>query len=479
MALVVAFSACAGQAWPAQALSPVASPPAPRPVANGPPVPLTLIDAVALGLRENRTIRSAYLERVAQRFDLVVARSAFQPRVNIIAGVSRDRAGDLTTRSTTVVPTGTWLLPTGAVVEFSWARSATRAGSARGTAESSAVSVAQPLLRGAGLAVNQAPIRIASLQEQINQLTLKSTVADTVTQIVLAYRTLLQAQESVRLAKSGLARSQTLLETNQALIDAGRMAAADILQTRADVATQRLAVLQAQQQQASAQLSLLRLVSLDLRTDIVAADQVAPERLGVDLEQVIGLALDTRMDVLAQRKAVEQDRESLRVARNNRLWDLSIVAGARRDKTIGAAGILPETSSTVGLQLNIPIGDYTLKQGEVRATTTLRVDEVRLEDLRQSVEAQVRDAAQGLDAAWLQLEAAREARDLAAQAMAFAGEKLRAGRASNFEVLSFEASLRAAEVQELAAGINYLNALTVLDQQVGGTLATWRIDLND
>lgn len=477
--LVLAVSIIAGPAWSASALSPVLSPPAPRPVVSGPPVPLSLTDAVALGLRENRTIRSAYLERIAQRFDLVVARSAFLPRVNIVAGVSQDRAGDFTTRTTTLAPTGAWLLPTGALVEFSWARSTTRADGARGTAESSAVSVTQPLLRGAGLAVNQAPVRIASLQEQINKLALRSTVSDTVTQIVLAYRTLLQAQESVRLAKEGLARSQALLDTNQALIDAGRMAAADILQTRADVATQRLAVLQAEQQQASSQLVLLRLISLDLRTNVVAADPVKPERLTVDGEQVIALALDSRMDMLAQRKAVEQDREELRIARNNRLWDLSVVGGVRRDKGIGAAGLGPETSSTVGVQLNIPLGDYTLKQGEIRATTALRVGEVRLEDLRQAVEAQVRDAVQGLDGAWLQLEAARDARELAAQALTFAGDKLRAGRASNFEVLSFEASLRSAEVQELAAGINYLNALTTLDQQVGGTLATWRIDLND
>lgn len=479
LVLILAVSISAGSASSAPALSPVASPPPPRPVANGSLVPLTLTDAVALGLRENRTIRSAYLERVAQRFDLVVARSAFLPRVNIIAGVSRDRTGDFATHTTTLAPTGTWLLPSGALVAFSWARSTIRAGGARGTAESSAVSVTQPLLRGAGLAVNQAPVRIAGLQEQINKLALKSTVSDTVTQIVLAYRTLLQAQESVRLAQEGLARSQTLLDTNQALIDAGRMAAADILQTRADVATQRLAVLQAEQQQASAQLALLHLIGLDLRTNVVAADRVTPERLTVDLDQVIGLALDARMDVLAQRKAVEQDRESLRIARNNRLWDLSVVGGMRRDKGIGAAALGPETSSTVGLQLNIPLGDYTLKQGEIRATTTLRVDEVRLENLRQVVEAQVRDAVQGLDGAWLQLEAARSARELAAQALTFAGEKLRAGRASNFEVLSFEGSLRSAEVRELAAGINYLNALTILDQQVGGTLATWRIDLNE
>lgn len=42
-------------------------------------VDLTLTDAVFLGLRANRGIRSAYLTRVAQKFDLRVAEDFFRP----------------------------------------------------------------------------------------------------------------------------------------------------------------------------------------------------------------------------------------------------------------------------------------------------------------------------------------------------------------------------------------------------------------
>ncbi|MCA6244207.1 MAG: TolC family protein [Phenylobacterium sp.] len=472
----IALASGPGKAQPV--LSPVRSPAAPTPYAVGAETPLSLAEAVALGLRDNRTIRSAYLERVAQKFDLVVARSQYLPRLNLVGGVFRDRIAGTTSTTTTLAPVGTWLSPTGATAQFSWAKAETR-GDLRGTTETSRLTVTQPLLRGAGLAVNLAPLRIATLQEQINQLQLKATVADTVTAIVLGYRSLLQAQEQVRLARSSLERSTSLLATNQALIDAGRMAAADILQTRADVASQQLVLIQAEQQRATARLALLRLLALDLRTNIVAADPIEPQPVVIDLSEVIALALSSRMDVLAQRKALAQDREVVRVARNNRLWDVSVVASVRHDATTGAAAALAQTSSEVGVQLSIPLGDYSKRQEDIRATTSLRVDEVRLEDLGQAVEAEVRDAVQGVDAAWRQLLAAREARALASQALGFAREKLQAGRASNFEVLSFEAGLRAAENQELAAGVGYLNALTTLDQQVGGTLATWRIDLND
>ena len=68
---------------------------------------------------------------------------------------------------------------------------------------------------------------------------------------------------------------------------------------------------------------------------------------------------------------------------------------------------------------------------------------------------------------------------LAAQTLELERERQQAGRVSNFEVLTYETNLRAAETQALAANIVYLNALTTLDQQLGATLDTWKISLRD
>lgn len=444
---------------------------------------MSLAEAVAIGLRDNRVIKSAYLERVAQRFDLVVAESRFLPRLNIAAGAVATRIGGLSGTISTVSPSVTWLAPTGAQVQFAWARSETRAGGVSSGSETTTLAVAQPLLRGAGLVVNRAPIEIARLQEGINRLGLKTTVSDTVTAIVLAYRSLQQAQEQVRLAENSRQRSRNLLTTNRALIEAGRMAAADIVQTESDVANQDVAVLQAEQARNSAQLAFLRLLAVDLRTNIVAADPIKAEHLAIPLDQVIALGLGNRMDLLAQRKALEQDRQGLIVAKNNRLWNLSAVGSVQNERGIGAAaavsGGLPGTSSSVGLQLNIPFGDYTLRQGEIQATTAVRTAAVRLADLEQQIEASVRDSVQGVELSWRQFEATQRARALAARALDLTRQKLEAGRSSNFEVLSFQADLRAADTQALTATIAYLNALTSLDQQLGTTLDTLRIALND
>jgi outer membrane protein TolC len=97
---MIAMSASA-EAQVSTLLSPVASPTPATPAASGAPVNLSLVEAVALGLRDNRTIRSAYLDRIAQRFDLVVAQSAFLPKLNIVGSVAATRTPEARERSAT------------------------------------------------------------------------------------------------------------------------------------------------------------------------------------------------------------------------------------------------------------------------------------------------------------------------------------------------------------------------------------------
>lgn len=489
LAMLIAAQGSGSQALPAHA--PVASPPSPTPTPNGPRLSLSLADAVFIGLRDNRAVKSAYINRIAEKYDLFVAQARYRPTALITGSAEATRRGGVNDSTTLLSPTASWLLPTGAAFDFGWTHQTTRGQDSRFSSDVATLSINQPLLRGAGPAVNNAPVRLAQLQEVINRLNLKATVSGTVSNIVTAYRSLSQAQQQLVLARQSLERSRAQLVTNQALIDAGRMAAADIVQTQADIAGQQVSLLQAEQQRNSAQLALLRLLAMDLHTDVIASDALDAQPVNVDLEQAVGLALDNRPDYLGQRRSLEQARQSLLIARNNRLWDVSVYGAVQHqsnrgdtlfDSTDGGplvSSALPRTSSAVGLQFRIPLGDYSLRQGEIQASTLVRTQEIQVEDMRQQVEAQVRDAVQGVELAWRQVDAARLARDLAARALDLERERLQAGRASNFEVLTFEANLRSADLQALNAAINYLNALTALDQQLGTTLDTWKIDLQD
>lgn len=46
-------------------------------------IEMTLGDAIYLGLRNNRAIRSAYLNRISQKFDLTVSQDRFNPKLTL------------------------------------------------------------------------------------------------------------------------------------------------------------------------------------------------------------------------------------------------------------------------------------------------------------------------------------------------------------------------------------------------------------
>lgn len=447
-------------------------------------IELSLSDAVYLGLRDNRAIRSAYLERIAQKFDLRVEEDRFNPKLVLSARHLSNRNQDDRYQQTEVLPQTTLQTTFGTRFSLSWSNQLTLADEAGRTRNDGATfAVIQPLLRGAGRDVATAPLRLARLNEQANRLNLKATVSDTITQIISAYREVLRAQEQLQIARDALTRARQLLEANQAMIDAGRMAAFEIVQSEADTAGQELSVEEAANQLDSSRLELLRLLALNLRTPIRAADRLDAQRVDIPLAEALHAAQQQQPSYLTQLIAAEQANINLIVAHNERLWDVSLVGGASqlRDRYSTEAGRVRDRTweGYAGIQVDIPIGDLSQRQGEVRARVEAENQEVRVDEARQSLERDVNDAVRDLGTRWRQYEIAQRARELSWRKLEIEREKLQAGRSSNFQVISFESDLRNAENARLNALISYLNAQSTLDQILGTTLESWDIELND
>lgn len=464
--------------------------PRPTPVTTAapaaPPAAISLPEAVYIGLRTNRAIRGEYLQRVADRFALRVAEDIFTPRLDIAAAVTRNRTGETRQFQTTVGPVVTWDTPTGARLSFGWAAAQTNVrgqpnlGSGQLTFQ-----VIQPLLARGGVEYATAPIRVARIAEQNNRLRLKGAVIDQITAIILAYRTLLTSQEQVRIAGEALRRSRDLVEVNRLLIAAGRLAQVELVQSEASVASLELALLGAQNANEAARLALLTLMAADPASRIVAADRPSAPSVTVSLERALATAYANQPNYLGTLLGIEISRINLDVARNQRLWDLNLVASggnaANRTSVLETVDALGRVRSdfSVGLQVNVPIGYLSREQLEVNAGVALRQSELAVETSRDRVRQQVEDSVRNVDTQRRQAELARRARELSVQQLESELVKLQAGRSSNFQVVSFQAALQQAESAELGAVIGYLNALNILDQVLGTTLDTWRIELND
>lgn len=443
-------------------------------------VDLTLSDAIYLGLRNNRNIRSAYLGRIAQKFDLQVTEDSYNPKLVLSARYLNARNQDDRYQEGEVIPQTIWTTEYGTRISLAWTNQMTLADQAgRSRSDGIDLSVTQPLLRGVGRDIATAPLKLAHLSERINRLNLQATVADTITQIITTYREMLRAKEQLRIAREALKRSRRLLQVNQVLIEAGRMAEFEIVQTEADIASQELSVEEAANQLDDSQLSLLQLLSLDLDTLIRTPDDLDASLTHIDLARALAIARTHQPAYLIQQLASERADINLAVAQNESLWDVSLIGGLSQVRNRYASSSQRTWSSYVGVQVDIPVGDPGQRQAEVNAHVEIEQQKLRMDDTRQSLKRNVANAVRNLETRWRQYEIAQRGQELSRRALEIEREKLQAGRSSNFQVLRFESDLRNAENAQLDAMLAYLNAQTALDQVLGTTLASWDIELND
>lgn len=444
---------------------------------------LTLDDAIALAVRDNRGIQTAYLQRISQKFDLYVSEGKFLPKLILTTGVLENKLNGLTSRVQDVATNATLILPTGAKLSLATTNGL---GSSSSTPSTTSVALTQPLLKNGGLYTNAASIRVARLDEQINRLSLKATLSQTVVQVVSAYRELLRAQDQRTIAEAALQRSKDLYHVNKALISTGRMAEVEIFQTEAEVANREVALEEADNQIDASRLALLNLLALEPRTHVVALGTKDIRLRGADLAQALTTALANQPDYLIAQLQSERAKINLEYAKNQQLWDLSLVAGKTQSRgTSGGFGSVDTTqtsaqkndTSYAGIQLIIPLGDRSIEQATVRASVDFKSQNLKISETRQIVEQRIRDAVRNVQTRWRQLELSGKARELSLLKLKAEKEKLQVGRSSNFQILSFENDLRNAENARVNAEIAYLNALTDLDERMGKTLEVWNIPI--
>lgn len=445
------------------------------------PVRLTLGDAIYLGLRRNPSIRSAYIERVVQKYDINVAEDMFNPQMRLRGAyrIDNDAGGEV--HHSHIAPEVSLLTPYGTRLSLSWMRQYQfNAGNGRYRSDGIDFSVIQPLLQGAGKEVNTAPLQQARITEQMNKLALKNVVSQAIADIATAYRELLLAQENVRINEDALARSRELEAVNHALIASGQMAAMELLQTQTESSRQELAVLTSRNELEQARHYLLQSIGVDINTRIYASEALEMKKVSMPYERALQLAQRQQADFLIALLNTRLAAFGLITAQDRNRWSLDLTLGAKQIRENAShARNAAQWDNTVGVVLEIPIGDRSLKQEELRARADIKIQNIALEEARHNLAQQVRSVLNDLNTRWKEYEIAARAVKLARQTLSVEHEKLRSGRSSNFQIISFENQLREMESTQQGSRIAYHNALTRFELILGMTLESWEIALND
>jgi outer membrane protein TolC len=442
------------------------------------PLKLNLTDAIALALRNNRSLIDARLGRTLDKLALEASEDEFWPKVNVTPSTKfLSQAGEYRRDSAdAAVSSGVTLrIPTGGQINLDWENSV-----ADQFHTALRFSFSQPLLKGGGIKVGTASLRIARRMEEMSVLGFKSVIINIVSSVIRSYRNFIQARQRLEISIRSLQRGKDLLAVNRLLIQTGRMAERDIVQAEAEVANRELRLTETRNSLDAARLALVDILDIDSGARIEPTETLTIEAKNPDVDRSRELALQHRPEYLQALLRIENAEIALLVAKNNRLWDLSLTSSVdfSGSDSIGAA--FPDSGDyRIGLNLAIPLVDRAPRRDYLSARLRLERARRDLEELRQKVDIIVVNAVREVDVRFQQVELAQRARELAEQKLDIEQEKLKLGLSTNFQLVRFEDDLVDAQNGEVDAVIAYLNALTSLDQTLGTTLDTWEIDVRE
>lgn len=456
-------------------------------IAEKEPLSLAIADVVQLVIENNTEIKNAYLDRIAQRQDLVVAEDKFNPNITprLLLNARRESIGPIITQSEGL-DLGASLntqLPIGSEITLNWRTlrrlerryNTTDPFDRRALNHEIQLQFKQPLLRGAGVEVNQASIERARLGNQVQILQFKSTLMDKVTESILLYRQLFQRQAELKIAQLTLENSRRLLEVTEALIQAGQRAPVERIQGAADVANQELNVLDAQNALDAARLELLNLLELDQNLAIVAQSPDLENRPILEIEELLALAIENSPTYLVAQLNQEIANYDFIEAADERRWNLDLQA----DYNWLPSNLIDSQSDlSLALTLSKTWGDLQPEQRFQQSQVNVSKTQNTIDQIYSSLNIDLNNSIRDIQLTWEQVEQSQARTQLVQEQLEAEESKLRLGieGTSLADIIRFQNDLAQAQQNELRVLIQYLNALTRLDRSVGITLERWNLN---
>ncbi|MFW5836854.1 MAG: TolC family protein [Desulfovibrionaceae bacterium] len=466
-------------------------------------VNMTLDEAVHLAVRQNVQVRKDYLDRVAQKYALDQAEAKFTPNVNLDGTANFETKGgyDETygqsqssskaeSSKLELGPNVVQKIPTGGEFSFSWTNTREHSfsqgsGDSSNTVENTSswlLKFKQPLLKGGGYEYNMASVRRARISEQKNVLNLRDSLSSVINTSINLYYSLYQKYRLVQIARASLERSRKLFEQNKVRIEMGRMAANDIYESESDVANQELSYETALNDLDQARLALLDHLELERDMRIVPVEDIRFEPLNPDFEQCLRLARRNNKDYLFRAYSVEEQEINLAQVKNQRMWDLSLTGQYGEDyKGLSPGDDSKSNEWQAKVELSAPVklfGQDSIERDKELLDARISLRKAAL-DLRKGaldLETSVRNKVRNVYTKLKLVNQARRSVDLARKKLAVEQVRLQVGRSTNFKVVTYQNDLVQAQKTEVDNIISYVNALTELDQTLGLTLGTWRIE---
>ncbi|HEV2424038.1 MAG TPA: TolC family protein [Terriglobia bacterium] len=388
----------------------------------------------------------------------------------------------------------------------------------------------QQLLNGFGYRANAKFIRIAQNDMKFEDSAFRVQVMTTVAQVVNDYYTLLYDRQNVGVAQEAVNYSQHLLDDNKKQVQIGTLAPIEVVRAESELATDQQTLIVAQttlkQQEQVVKTEISKQVTPDLAAiEIDPTDKFpAAEAESVPpVEQALQVAYQNRPEINEADLNLANQAITLKAVRNQLLPTLTAFASytpsglSGNQALYGCTGnyvfnplsntcvlgssVVPATVTGVkqngilqsltglfhgtypyysyGINLQIPLRNRTEQADAARALFEQRQLQTQLQQEKNTIAQDVRNAEIAITQAKAQINATIKAVDLARQTLDADRKKFQLGETTTFQLIQDQRDLTTAEGNESKAFQTFATALTQFSQATGTTLNRYHVEIGD
>ena len=464
---------------------------------------MSLTDCLQQALQQNFDVQIQRYNPQISLYDLRAAYSGYDPTFNFTGQHEFNVSpGGLTPQQIPFPPTTSrsdsfnsgigGSLPWGLQYDFTGNISETTFTSSTNFTENSSgnigVQLTQPLLKNFWIDTTRLNIRVAKNRLKYSEQGLREQLITSVTAVVNAYYELIFAQQNVQVQQQALDLAQTQLDQDKQRVQIGTLAILSVQQDESQVAQSQANLIAAQSTLDTDQNALKNLLTDDYSkwhdTDIQPTATLEAAQESIDLQDSWTKGLAERPDLLQAKLNVEQQGIQLKYYRNQLFPELNLIG------TYGFNGSSTEFRGTFdqfnegnapfysyGATLSMPLSNVGPRNQYKSTKVTLQQILLQLKQLEQNVMVEIDNAVKQVESDYQSVQATKQARIYAEAALDAEQKTYGVGKATTFEVLTYQNNLTAARSQEIRALANYNEALANLAQQEGTILEQYNVNL--
>jgi outer membrane protein len=473
-------------------------------------VPMTLEQAMDRALEKNLSLKAARLNPQSVDYQLASARAAFSPQLTGLysyrdaASPNNNRLEERLTVNTIGQNFNVGMSQTTPwyggrlTASFNNSRSASNSSQAQRNPAFNAglqFNYTQPLLAGFRIDNSRNQLRTLSVQRQIADIQLLTTIENTKATVRTAYWNLRQAIEQIEIQRRSLALAQRLYEENRIKVEIGTLAPIETTTSEAQVANAEQALLNAQIQWRTAELAIKQLLADspqdELYSQTINPIETAPEVVTeVDIPAAVKRALAERTDLTQSRRNLEVSQLNLALTGDQTKPQLDLSGGyglSGQGGPLFSNGVITTPGGwgqalsalsgfdvpTWNFQFNFtyPLFMRAAKANYARAQLQLQQSIAQLQAQELQVSTLVTNAGYAVENSYKQFQAARKAREVAERNADAEQTRFDVGMSTNYNVVQAQNNLTSQRLTELRAIISYLNAIAEFErvQRFGNT----------